>query len=168
MRLFKLNVNLLDYKTMYEEVLNDYERVLGENKVLQEKCDTLVSVHNEDVAKYDTLITKHAVLKADYAERNANACDLLGGIGTLEERIERTINEYNLLREGLGYMKEEIAKRDERISELMAENLEPKETNEKGDYDVLYAEYEILAASYKKAQETIDTLTEKLDQCTNG
>lgn len=157
-----IHVTLIDYKRLYEDALKETETLKETIKEKDWETTTLKKAHNELVERNNKLEGRIVEIKTEQMEKMENLADIVGGEGSLEDRIYaiRELNEH--LHAALRYTNEEIIRKDGRIAELLSENAEVNATEAfmelKMSYDRLHDDYYSLKEMYDNAQKTIDRL----------
>lgn len=156
-----IHISLIDYKKLYEETLHKLE----ENKFLIEnqKADiaALKELHNKDVEHVSEITRNICDLKVEHLENDERLCDLLGGEGSLEDRILNAKELISHQNSALEYAREQIVSKDARIAELMKDGITDKDEalmELHQSYQRLQDDYYSISELYDNAQKTIDRL----------
>lgn len=156
-----IHITLIDYKKLYEDSLRKIEE--RDFVIENQKADleTLKDLHNKDVERVSEITRNICDLKVEHLENEERLCDLLGGEGSLEDRITSAKELISHQNNALGYAHEQITSKDARIAELMKEGITDKDEalmELHQSYQRLQDDYYSLASLYDNAQKTIDRL----------
>lgn len=156
-----IHITLIDYKKLFENAEREIEELKFEKKAADDDMKALKTYHNQAVERSEKCLETLAAMREEHTMQDERLCNLLGGYGSLEDRINGAKEVMEKLRAENAYLKSEILTKDYRIADLMEENIPDRneEAKELSDsYKRLYKEYYSLKEMYDKAQETIDRL----------
>lgn len=156
-----IHITLINYKKLYEKAMQDIATATEKVNLLTSYAEKLKKYHNEAVLRANKAIENIAASKVEHLEENERLCDLLGGIGSLEDRILGAKELIEHQNKALEYAREEILAKDARIADLMSDGITDKDEalmELHTSYQRLHDDYYSLKTLYDNAQKTIDRL----------
>ncbi len=162
--------NNVDYRSEYERLTNEFNQILGDrdlDEIGLNDFDEIERKYNEVSAKRNDLFDAVNGLKDQVSEEELN--DLLGIDSGLKEKIDREINEFNIIKETKQAFKEDKEKEIESLKEKMEATKEQqadienkiKELLGNGLFDSIVDKYREIAT---KLQESLTEDEKKLEK----